>query len=62
MLSALAHRMLKDHVHLWITFVFVSNTVFYWTLRKHLLRYDHATLSAFHAFAVHDLYSLSIAP
>jgi hypothetical protein len=26
MLSALAHRMVRDHVHLWITFVFVSNT------------------------------------
>jgi hypothetical protein len=26
MLSALAHRMLRDHVHLWITFVFVNNT------------------------------------
>ena len=25
MLSALAHRMLRDYVHLWITFVFVSN-------------------------------------
>ena len=24
MLSALAHRMLRDHVNLWITFVFVS--------------------------------------
>jgi hypothetical protein len=24
MLSALAYRMLRDHVHLWITFVFVS--------------------------------------
>jgi hypothetical protein len=26
MLSALAHRMLGDHVHLWTTFVFVCNT------------------------------------
>ena len=60
MLSALAHSMLRDHVRLWITFVFCSNTCVSLNITKtspqHL-----ATLSAFHAFAVHDLYSLSIA-
>jgi hypothetical protein len=61
MLSALANRMLRDHVHLWITFVFVSNTCVSLDITKPSPQ-DHATLSAFHAFAVHDLYSLSIAP
>jgi hypothetical protein len=47
MLSALAHRMLRDHVHLiWITFVFVSNTCVSHTKTS---PEDHATLLAFHA-------------
>jgi hypothetical protein len=60
MLPALAHRMLMDRVHLWITFVFVfvSNTCVSLDITKTSPQ-DHATLSAFHAFAVHDLYSLS---
>ena len=45
MLSALAHRMLRDHVHLWITFVFVSVSL---DITKTSPQ-DHATLSAFHA-------------
>ena len=60
MLSALAHSMLRDHVHLWITFVFCSNTCVSLNITKTSPQH-HATLSAFHAFAVHDLYSLSIA-
>ena len=60
MLSALAHSMLRDHVHLWITFVFCSNTCVSLNITKTFPQH-HATLSAFHAFAVHDLYSLSIA-
>jgi hypothetical protein len=60
MLSALAHSMLRDHVHLWITFVFCSNTCVLLNITKTSPQH-HATLSAFHAFAVHDLYSLSIA-
>jgi hypothetical protein len=47
MLSALAHRMLRDHVHLWIPFVFVSNTcVSLGNTKKST--HDHATLLAFH--------------
>ena len=60
MLSALAHSMLRDHVRLWITFVFCSNTCVSLNITKTSPQH-HATLSAFHAFAVHDLYSLSIA-
>ena len=48
MLSALAHRMLRDHVHLWITFVFVSNTCVSLDITKTSPE-DRATLSAFHA-------------
>jgi hypothetical protein len=59
MLSALAHSMLREHVHLWITFVFYSSTSVSLNITK--TSQDHATLSAFHVFAVHDLYSLSIA-
>jgi hypothetical protein len=55
MLSTLAHRMLRDHVHLWITFVFVSNTCVSLDISKTSPE-DHATLLAFHAH-VHDLYS-----
>jgi hypothetical protein len=57
MLSALAHSMLRDHVSLWITFVFCSNTCVSLNITKTSPQH-HATL---HAFAVHDLYSLSIA-
>ena len=46
MLSVIAHRMLRDHVHLWITFVFVSNTCVSLGIRK--TSPDHATLLAFH--------------
>ena len=60
MLSALAHSMLRDHVRLWITFVFCSNTCVSLNITKTSPQH-HATLSAFHAFAVHDLYSLYIA-
>ena len=60
MLSALAHSMRRDHVHLWITFVFSSNTCVSLNITKTSTQH-HATLSAFHAFAVHDVYSLSIA-
>ena len=60
MLSALAHSMLREHVDLWITFVFYSSTSVSLNITKTSPQ-DHATLSAFHAFAVHDLYSLSIA-
>ena len=60
MLPALAHSMRRDHVHLWITFVFCSNTCVSVNITKTSPQH-HATLSAFHAFAVHDLYSLSIA-
>ena len=60
MLSALAHSMLRDHVRLLITFVFCSNTCVSLNITKTSPQH-HATLSAFHAFAVHDLYSLSIA-
>jgi hypothetical protein len=60
MLSALAHSMLRDHVRLWITFVFCSNTCVSLNITKTSPQH-HATLSAFHAFAVRDLYSLSIA-
>ena len=48
MLSALAHRMLRGHVHLRITFVFVSNTCVSLGISKTSPE-DHATLSAFHA-------------
>jgi hypothetical protein len=48
MLSPLAHRMLRDHVHLWITFVFVSNTCVSLSITKTPPE-DHATLFAFHA-------------
>jgi hypothetical protein len=47
MLSALAHRMLRDHVHLWIRFVFVSNTCVSFGITKASPE-DHATLLAFH--------------
>ena len=62
MLSALAHRMLRDHVHLWITFVFVSNACVSLGIMKTSPE-DHATLLAFHRFttpfefAVYVLYS-----
>ena len=48
MLSALAHRMLRDHVYLWITFVFVSNTCVSLGITKTSPE-DHATLLPFHA-------------
>jgi hypothetical protein len=48
MLSALAHRMLRDNVHLWITFVFVSYTCVSLDITKTSPE-DCATLSAFHA-------------
>jgi hypothetical protein len=51
MLSALAHRMLRDHGHLWITFVFVSNTCVSLGITKTSPE-DHATLLAFHRFSV----------
>ena len=47
MLSVLAHRMLRDHVHLWITFVFVSNTCVSLGITK--TSPDHAMLLAFQA-------------
>ena len=47
MLSALAYRMLRDHVHLWITFVFVSiNTCVSLGITKTSPE-DHAMLLAF---------------
>jgi hypothetical protein len=50
MLSAfIAHRMLRDHVHLWITFVFVSNICVSLGITK-TSPGDHATLLAFHRF------------
>jgi hypothetical protein len=49
MLSAFAHRMLRDHVRLWITFVFVSNTCVSLDITKTSPE-DHATLLAFHRF------------
>ena len=52
--------MLRDHVRLWITFEFCSNTCVSLNITKTSPQH-HATLSAFHAFAVHDLCSLSIA-
>jgi hypothetical protein len=65
MLSALAHRMLRDHVHLWITFVFVSNTCVSLGITKTSSE-DHATLLAFHRFTLCACGSrfvfLSIAP
>jgi hypothetical protein len=65
MLSALAHRMLKDHVHLWITFLFVSNTCVSLGITKTSPE-DHATLLAFHAlrlrFTICILVYWSIAP
>jgi hypothetical protein len=65
MLSALAHRMLRDHVHLWITFVFVSNTCVSLDITKTSPE-DHATLLAFHRFTLCACGSrfvfLSIAP
>jgi hypothetical protein len=51
MLSALAHRMLRDHGHLWITFVFVSNTCVSLGITKTSPE-DHATLLTFHRFSV----------
>jgi hypothetical protein len=42
------HRMFRDHVHLWITFVFVSNTCVSLDITKTSPE-DHAKLSAFHA-------------
>jgi hypothetical protein len=48
MLSALAHRMLRDHVYLWITFVFASNTCVSLGITKTSPE-DHATLLPFHA-------------
>ena len=48
MLSVLAHRMLRDHVHLWITFVFVRNTCVSLGIMKTSPE-DHVTLLAFHA-------------
>ena len=49
MLSALAHHLLRDHVHLWITFVFVSNTRVSLGITKTSSE-DHAfSLSPFHA-------------
>jgi hypothetical protein len=48
MLSALAHHMLRDHVHLWITFVFVSNTCVSLDITKTSPQ-DHTTFSSFHA-------------
>jgi hypothetical protein len=64
-LSALAHRMLRDHVHLWITFVFVSNTCVSLGITKTSPE-DHATLLAFHRFTLRVCGSrfvfLSIAP
>jgi hypothetical protein len=60
MLSALAHRMLRDHVHLWITFVFVSNACVSLGITKTSAE-DHARLLAFHRFTlcvcVYVLYS-----
>jgi hypothetical protein len=55
MLSALADRMLRDHVHLWITFVFVSNTCVSLDITKTSPE-DRAT------FAVHDLRSCLLQP
>ena len=51
MLSALAHRMLRDHVHLWITFVFVSNICVSLGITKTSPE-DHAMLLAFHSFTL----------
>ena len=50
MLSALAHRMLGDDMHSWITFVFMSNTFVSLDITK-TSPHDHATLfpAAFHA-------------
>jgi hypothetical protein len=42
---------LRDHVHLWITFVFVSNTCVSLGITKTSPE-DHATLLAFHRFSV----------
>jgi hypothetical protein len=63
MLSALAHRMLRDHVHLWITFVFVSNTCVSLGITKTFPE-DPATLLAFHALRLRFTICifLSIAP
>jgi hypothetical protein len=52
MLSALAYRMLRDHVHLWITFVFVSiNTCVSLGITKTSPE-DHAMLLAFPRFTL----------
>ena len=44
----IAHRMLRDHAHLWITFVFVSNACVSLGITKTSPE-DHGTLLAFHA-------------
>ena len=52
MLSAfIAHRMLRDHVHLWITFVFASNICVSLGITKTSPE-DHATLLAFRRFTL----------
>jgi hypothetical protein len=52
MLSALAHRMLRARpLHLWITFVFVSNTCVSLGITKTSPE-DHGTLLAFHALCL----------
>jgi hypothetical protein len=63
MLSAfIAHRMLRDDVNLWITFVFESKTRVSLDITKTSPQ-NHATLTALRLrFTNHDLYSLSITP
>jgi hypothetical protein len=59
MLSALAHRMLRDHVHLWITFVFVSNTCVSLGITKTSPE-DDATLLAFHALRLRFTFCIPV--
>jgi hypothetical protein len=64
MLSALAHvaahRMLGDHVHLWITFVFVSNILVFSLDITKTSPQDNLRIPPTHVRAVASMYSVCV--